>query len=137
MPLDIIPRAFWNSASRMPSIFEEDDWSSFFPSSGLTISEDENHVFIEAAVPGLDPEKIEVTYEKGILWVRGNQEEQEEDKKKKFYRRASASFSYRVAVPGEIDDNQEPSAVYKNGVMKVSFKKLSKQEPRKIKVTMD
>ena len=134
MAFDIIPRSFWNMNSRLPSILDEDDWSSFLPSSGLTISEDENHVYVEAAVPGLDPDKVEITYEKGILWVRGSAENQEEDKNRKFYRRASQSFSYRVAVPGEIDQSQEPKARYKNGIMKIAFSKLPKTEPKKIAI---
>ncbi len=129
-----MPRAFWNNPSRLPNIFDEDDWSAFLPSSGLTISEDDKNVYIEAAVPGLDPEKVEVTYEKGVLWIRGSENTEEQDKNKKFYRKASNSFSYRVAVPGEIDENLEPKATHKNGVMKVAFQKKAKEEPKRIQV---
>lgn len=134
MALDLIPRSFWNTASRLPSIFEDDDWSSFLPSSGLTVSEDDKNVFVEAAVPGLDPKNVDVTYDKGVLWVRGSQEQKEEDKNKKFYRKASSSFSYRVAVPGNVDENAEPEATYKNGIMKVRFTKIPEAQPRKINV---
>jgi HSP20 family protein len=134
MAFDLIPRSFWNTSSRVPSIFDEDDWTSFLPSSGLTVSEDEKTVCIEAAMPGLDPDKIEVTYDKGVLWVRGNREDTEEDKNKKFYRKASSSFSYRVMVPGNIDENQEPDAMYKNGVMKVTFQKQPEVQPKKLTV---
>lgn len=137
MSIDLIPRGFFGMPSRLPSLFDEDEWTSFLPSSGLSVSEDDKHVYIEAAVPGLDAEKIEVTYEKGILWIRGNQEEQEENKQKKYYRKASSSFSYRVAVPGEIDETEEPKASYKNGIMKVIFNKLVKTEPKKLKITTE
>lgn len=120
--------------SRLPSIFEDEDWASFFPSSGLTVSEDEQHVYVEAAVPGVDPNTVEVTYDKGVLWVRGNQDETEENKDKKFYRKASRAFSYRIAVPGNIDENAEPDAVCKNGIMKVTFNKIPQTEPKKINV---
>lgn len=134
MAFDLIPRSFWNMPNRLPSIFEEDDWASFLPSSGLTISEDESKVYVEAAVPGLNPDDIEVTFDKGILWIRGSALEKEEDKHRKFYRRASSSFSYRVAVPGEIDDSAEPDAVYSNGVMRITFNKMPQTEPKKIAV---
>ncbi len=29
MAFDLIPRSFWNTANRLPSIFDEDDWSSY------------------------------------------------------------------------------------------------------------
>jgi HSP20 family protein len=134
MALDLIPRSFLDWESRMPNIFKEDDWQSFLPSSGLTVSEDDQKIYIEAAMPGIDPSKVEVTFDKGVLWIRGNAELQEEDKNKKFYRKASNSFSYRVAVPGNLDDQAEPDAVYKNGVMKVSFNKVPETQPKKLNI---
>ncbi len=134
MAFDLIPRSFLNMPNRLPSLFEDDDWASFLPSSGLTVSEDDQHVYIEAAVPGVDPDQVEVTYDKGVLWIRGASDQKEEDKEKKFYRKASSSFSYRVAVPGEVDENTEPDAVCKNGVMKITFNKLPEVQPRKINI---
>lgn len=134
MSLDLIPRSFMDLPSRLPSIFDDEDWRSFMPSSGLTISEDDKKVYIEAAVPGIDPNKIEVTYDKGVLWIRGNQEQKDEDKKRKFYRQASSAFSYRVAVPGNIDENAEPEASCKNGIMNVKFNKLPEMQPKRISI---
>lgn len=135
MAFDLIPRSFFNIPGRLPSILDdENDWASFLPSSGLTLSEDDNKVFVEAAMPGLDGDKIEVTFDKGVLWIRGNAEEQEEDKAKKFYRKASSSFSYRIMVPGKIDENQEPDTVYKNGMVKVTFNKIPETQPKKLTI---
>lgn len=133
MPFDLIPRSFMGT-SRWQNIFDDEDWSSFLPSSGLTVSEDQNNVFVEAAVPGLDPEKVEVTFDKGVLWIRGTQGVEEKDTQRKFYRKASSAFSYRVAVPGDIDENKEPEAVCKNGIMKVTFQKRPEVQPKKINV---
>ena len=85
-------------------------------------------------MPGLDSDDIEVTYHKGQLWLRGEKKEEVESKKKKYYRYSSNSFSYRLAVPGDIDEKSEPDAEYKNGVMKVTFKKLAEAQPKKIQV---
>lgn len=143
MGRSLIPANIFN-AFRIPSLFdwdwEEDRWFSLFNdtgsnlASGLSVSEDDEHVYVEAAVPGVDPDKIEVTYDKGILWIRGEQEQKKEDKARKFYRRAASSFSYRLAVPGEIDTNKEPEAIYKNGIMKVIFDKIPAAQPKKIAV---
>ncbi len=135
MSLDLIPRSFWSAPIRTPSIFDdESDWASILPSSGLTVSKDEKNVFIEAAMPGVEPDNIEVTVDKGMLWVRGTAQETEQDKNKKFYRKASSSFSYRVSVPGKIDESQEPDVVYKNGVLKVTFNKLAEVQPKKLNI---
>jgi HSP20 family protein len=85
-------------------------------------------------MPGLEADDIEVTYHKGQLWLRGSKKEEEKDKKKKYYRYASSSFNYRLAVPGNIDEKVEPDAEYKNGVMKVTFKKMSEAQPKKITI---
>src|SRR3990167_9530935 len=129
--VDLIPNSFW----RLPVIWEqekEDGWMPLtYGQNDISISEDDTSIIVEAAVPGLDPEDIEVTFDKGMLWVKGEAKEVEEDKKKKFYRRASTSVSYRVMVPGEIDTSIEPEASIRNGVMKVAFTKSPKSQPKK------
>lgn len=143
MVRDLVPSGFLNTF-RVPSIFDlegdEDRWLNLFNdagsnlSSGLSVSEDDKHVYVEAAVPGVNPDNVEVTYDKGVLWIRGEQEQKDEDKNKKFYRRASSSFSYRMAVPGDVDMSKDPQATYKNGIMKVTFDKVPEAQPKKIAV---
>lgn len=118
-------RAFWN---------DDDSWLAPQTQSNVAISEDEKNVYVDAALPGIDPKNIDITFEKGVVWIKGEAEEKEEDKKKKYYRHATKSFSYRVAIPGEIDTASEPSATYKNGVMTVTFTKSPKTQPKKIQV---
>ncbi len=133
MVLDITPRTFW----RFPAIAnpwdDDDDWGLMtnWP-SGISISEDDKNVYIEAAIPGVDPKDVEVTFDKGIVWIKG--EGKQEEKDKKYYRKAASSFSYRVAVPGDIDTASEPAAAVKNGVMKVTFAKSPAMQPKKISV---
>lgn len=130
---DLVPSSFWNFPSfRIPSLWEdEEDWVRN-TAGGVSVSEDEKNIYVEASLPGLNPEDIEVTYEKGFIWIKGEAKREEDNKK--YYKRALNSFSYRVAVPGEIDQNIEPEATYKNGVMTVKFAKSPKSQPRKITV---
>lgn len=134
MTLDLVPTRLFRFPS-YPSIWEDDEDWSLTPSSpsGVSISEDEKNVYVEAAVPGIDPKNIEVTFDKGVLWIKGETKE-EEKKEKKYYRKAVSSFSYRVTVPGEIDLDKEPDASCKNGVMTVTFVKKPTSQPKKITV---
>jgi len=119
----------------LPSIWSyEDDWDLVQPTatSGLTISEDEKFVYVSASLPGIDPKDVEVTFDRGTVWIKG--ESAEEEKQKKYYRKASSSFSYRVAVPGDLDLTQEPEASSKHGVMTVKFTKSPEAQPKKIVV---
>lgn len=133
MPFDLIPRSFFGP-SRWQNFLEDEDWTSFLPSSGLTVSEEANAISVEAAVPGLDPKDIEVTFDKGVLWIRGSQKQEEKNEQKKYYRKAASSFSYRVAVPGDIDENKEPEVTCKNGVIKAVFAKRPEIEPKKLTI---
>lgn len=135
MTLDLVPRRLLSFPS-IPSIWDEgDDWlSSPSTQTGLTVSEDDNNVYVEAAVPGIDPDKIEATYQDGYVWIRGQEEAEEKDSTRKYFRQASRSYSYRVAVPGEVDQNGEPEASYKNGIMLITFAKSPKSQPKKIRV---
>jgi HSP20 family protein len=136
MAFDLVPRRFL-SFPTLPSIWDEDeDWLTMpsTPGTGLSISEDEKNIYVEGAVPGIDPDDIEVTYQDGYVWIHGETKSEEKDKKRKFYRQSAKSFSYRVAVPGDVDPNVEPEATYKNGVMTVTFAKSPKSQPKKVKV---
>lgn len=137
MAFDLIPSRLLSFPSmRLPSFWnDEDDWMTT-PSipSGLSVSEDEKKVYVEAAVPGIDPKDVEITFQDGYLWIRGETKEEEKDKSRKYYRESSKSFSYRVAVPGDIDDKVDPEATSKNGIMTVTFAKSPKTTPKKIEI---
>lgn len=132
MSFDLAPTSFW----RFPTIrgFWDDDEELGLSSqpSGISISEDTTHVFVEVALPGINPKDVEVTFDKGIVWVKG--EKKEEEKEKKYYRKATSSFSYRVAVPGDIDLSVEPEATSEHGMMKITFTKAKQSQPKKINV---
>lgn len=114
---------------------EEDEWlQHFHESSGLSISEDEHCMYVEAAVPGIDPKKIEMTFEDGTLWIRAMKEEENEDRKKKFYRKARNAFSYRIALPVFVDRTKSPETAYKNGILQVVFTKIKGKQPTKISI---
>lgn len=134
------PRSFWSFPRlRHPfSLLEniEDDWDlhEFTSPSGLSISEDDQHVYVDAALPGIHPDEIEMIFDKGVLWIKAEKKEETEDKKKKFYRKAMSSFSYRIAVPGDIDESKQPDAVCKQGILKVTFSKAKKGTSKKIPI---
>jgi len=134
MAIDIVPSSLWRFPSlRSVSLLDEDDNFASVPSTGgLTIAEDEEHIYVEAAMPGINPKDIEVTFDKGIVWIKG--ETKNEETKKKYYRKATSMFSYRVTVPGDIDVSSDPQASCKNGVMTITFLKSPKTQPKKITV---
>lgn len=103
-------------------------------SQGLNIYEENNNFIVEAAVPGLKEDEIEINIHKGVLRIKGEKKEEQSDKEKKYYRKSYSSFSYSVALPDQIDDREEPEATYTNGVLKICFKKAKNAESKKITI---
>lgn len=133
MAFDITPSRFWTLPVRWQD-WEDDDMVPSWNVNNLSISEDDKNVYVEAAVPGVDPNDVEMTFDKGMLWIKAESKEEENDKNKKFYRKATSSFSYRVAVPGDIDLNTEPEAAVEHGIVKITFTKSPKSQPKKITI---
>lgn len=102
--------------------------------SGLSVFEDEKAVYVEAALPGMDANNIDITFQNGMLSVQGNKKEEQEDKKRRYYRKANRSFFYQLAVPGNISDSQEPKAEFNNGILKLTFTKQKKETPKRIPI---
>ncbi|MDD5147746.1 MAG: Hsp20 family protein [Candidatus Daviesbacteria bacterium] len=138
MPNGLMLRDFWTFPKTMlPSIWEDlvgETRLDTIP-SGLSVSEDEKSYYVDAALPGLDPKDIEVTFDRGILHIRG--EGKEEEKGKKFYRKATSQFAYSVVVPESLDSKKEPKVTYKNGMMHAIFEKVPAPKPKRIEVKTD
>lgn len=83
-------------------------------------------------LPGLNLKDFEVSLNKGVLLVKGAAEE--EDKKRKYYRSSKRSYSYSLALPSQIDEKQEPQAVYSDGILNTSLQLTKQGETKKITV---
>jgi len=94
--------------------------------SGLSIYEEGDFIYIEASLPGLKASEVEVYQDHGYIIIEGKK--QEETKDRKYYRKASAAFNYRVPFPLAAEKDADPEATYKDGLMKLKFKKGKKNK---------
>ena len=94
--------------------------------SGLSVYEEGDAIYIEASLPGLSSSEIEVCQDHGYSVIEGKR--QEETKERKYYRKASRSFCYRLPVPSAAEKDTDPEATYKDGLMKLRFKKGTKKK---------
>lgn len=100
--------------------------------NSFTLYETKEEVIAEAAVPGIEPADLQVTFEKGILMIEGSC--CKEKKEEKCQNRLFANYSYRIAIPYDIDESVTPSASCKNGIVTIAFPKSKSQKPMKIAV---
>lgn len=119
--------------SRWPDIWDEDMLDQT-TNSHLNVYETKNNVIVEANIAGVANEDVDLTFEKGILWIQAKKQEEKNDENRKYYSKSSFSYSYKVAIPGDIDLSSEPDAQIKNGVLKVEFKKSALAQPKKLKI---
>lgn len=131
---NLVPRDYFG----IPTLADIENDLLAFPqtqvANNVTISEDDKNVYVDAAVPGVNPQDIDVTFDHGVLWIRGESQSKEEGKKKKYYSKASTAFSYKIAVPGDVDQKATPQATCDNGVVEVTFPKSAEAAPKKISV---
>ncbi|MDH3914837.1 MAG: Hsp20/alpha crystallin family protein [Chromatiales bacterium] len=101
----------------------------------VDIKEEDARFLIEADIPGVRPEDIDITMEDGILTLRGHRET-ESLKEAEAYRRVeriSGRFYRRFALP-DTADADAIEAKFDGGVLKVNIPKLPKVQPRRIDV---
>jgi len=127
------PRWFW----RWPNLWEEEEeWPELTVTEGLDVYETENEVVVKAAVPGVPADKVEVTFEDGVLRIRGKVEEAEEEKKRKkvVYRaQRMAAFDYTTTLPRAVS-SEKIQAEVKEGVVTVKAPIAAQAKPKKITV---
>ena len=100
--------------------------------AGITMSETDEALTVEVPVPGCHEEKIHVSFEKGSLIVKA--EEQEEKKDVRYLVRSSRNYAFQIPIPSRIDENASPEATYKHGILSVKFPKSRAARPMKINV---
>lgn len=122
--------------SRWPDIWDDEDLANMVPATGqnLEVAETKDKVVVKANVAGVPAEKIDLTFEKGVLFIQAQQEVEDKNEEKRYFSKMSSSYSYKVAVPGDIDHHQEPEAVIKDGIITVTFSKAEAAKPKKLTV---
>lgn len=113
-----------------PSTMATSDWTP-----AVDIQEEKDRYVIQADVPGVKPEDIEVQMENGILTIKGERsaEDIQEGEGYKRVERIRGSFHRRFTLP-ETADPENITATSRNGVLEVVIPKQEKVQPRRITV---
>lgn len=129
----------WNTPM-WPSFFDDDDWPNWpeisSTNKGLDIYETEDAVVVEAAVPGVPEDKVDVSIEGNVLTISAKHEETEEkkEKKKTVYKESrQTSFSYSTNLPRMVDATKAKAEV-ENGVVTITVPKTEEEKPKRIEV---
>jgi HSP20 family protein len=88
-------------------------------------------------LPGIDPESLEVTVDRGVLTVSAKRAEEYAEGENPYRReRVMGTFTRRVSLSDTIDADKI-DAGYTNGVLSVRLPLLEKAQPRKVEIHTD
>jgi HSP20 family protein len=144
MVLSMFPRDLFAELDRLQRQMQESfdvsspsirGWARGYPA--LNIGSAPESVEIYAFAPGIDPSKVELTYDRGVLAIAGQrtstQPAGEGQATVHIKERFDGEFRRVVSLPDDVDPNAI-SADYRDGVLHVSIKRREESRPRRIEV---
>lgn len=104
----------------------------YFP---VDLYETGDSVVVQASLPGVKPEDIDISVTGGVLTLKGESRADHEEKTENFYRRERrhGTFVRQFTLPSDVD-SAAAEAVYDSGVLKLTLPKSEAAKPKTIKV---
>lgn len=101
----------------------------------VDIKEEQDKYVVIADIPGVNPKDVELSFENGVLTMRGHRETTKTDESEGFKRveRVSGSFCREFALPNIVDASGI-KASGKDGVLRIEIPKQEKAKPVRIPV---
>jgi len=140
MPIKWQPFKGIERPSRLPDIFEEDEWMPFIPAfrkdePAVDIYQDKNNLYVELPLIGIKPKDVRISIENNILNVSGESQEKKEIKSKDYLRKEIRRGSFRKVVKLPIDVRSgKASAETTEGILKITIPKSSRGASKATKV---
>ncbi|WP_020402597.1 Hsp20/alpha crystallin family protein [Gracilimonas tropica] len=109
--------------------------SSFVPE--LNVYETDTAFEVSAALPGMNKDDIEISFNSGVLNISGERKMNKEENGRRYHRIESrfGKFSRSLPLPGDLVDQDKITANYENGVLNVTIPKVKDKAAKKIKIS--
>jgi HSP20 family protein len=106
-----------------------------FTNLPVDIKQSDDAYTIEASVPGFRPEDVEVTFDDGVLTIRGQHRWEQEQKQGSYVRRERkmSSVMRQISMPAEVRAD-EITANFEHGVLTITVPRAQKAQPKRIQV---
>lgn len=133
-------RGFESIARRMSNLAGEFEKGVSFEFGGFSpridISEDENKLYVNAELPGIEKEDVKLSVnEDNLLLISGNKKNDEDREKRSFIRveRNFGEFSRSLVLPENIN-RESIAAKFENGILYITLDKIEPEKPKEIKI---
>ncbi len=102
----------------------------------LDITSSEDAVTIEAALPGIKPEDVDITVHQDNLTISVKEQSQQESREgERVYREVRRSSGSRTLTLPSGMDTEHATASFENGLLRLSIPRAEAAKPRQIPVT--
>lgn len=124
---------FDNTLQSMHSQLQENGPDSF--SLALDVSENENEYVVQASVPGIAEDDLDITLNNHMLTIAGEfkSENEQEDVKYHLLERRYGRFSRSIVLPSAVNED-EIEADFNNGILTIHLPKAEEAKPKRIAV---
>jgi len=104
-------------------------------SPDVNVYDKENEIVVEAEMPGMKKEDIDVSVQDHTLTLSGERKEETETKDKHFYRRerVEGSFLRSIGLPTNVD-SAKIDASYKDGVLTLTIPKAEEAKTKRVEI---
>ena len=104
-------------------------------SLAMNMYEEGDNFVVEAQIPGMKPEDIDINIEHGTLTIRGQSKSEQERRERNYVIREhrAGSFSRSIRLPDMVDPDA-CQATYDNGILRLTLPKSEQAKPRRIPI---
>ena len=106
------------------------------PALPLDVTTTKDSVTIEAALPGIKPEDVDITLENGTVTITGRTADERKAEEGSYVVQEirRGSFSRSVTLPNGLETDKA-NATFENGILRLEIPKAEQVKPRQIKIS--
>lgn len=104
-------------------------------SPSVDIYENKDNIVLEAELPGMNPDDVNISIENNVLTIHGERKFEKKDDKDDFHRveRSYGSFTRSFTLPPTVSA-ENVDAEFENGVLRLTMAKREEAKPRRIEI---
>lgn len=124
--------------NRIRRLFEDPFDSATAPltfTPAIEVRELDNEFIVTAELPGMTKDEVDIEYENGLLFLRGEKTETSREEKRNLlvWERQYGNFQRSFMLPNTIDQ-EKIRAEFRDGVLKIVLPKAENAKGRKIQI---
>lgn len=137
-----VPTRSYPTRSLLSDFFDTDRFFTPFLGGNdelpsVNVIDNEKNYEIEVAAPGMKKEDFRIDFENGILNISAETKSEKEEEEKNYTRREFSyrSFSRSFSLP-ENANEEDITAKYDNGVLRLTLAKKTPESPKRKEITV-